>query len=351
MIPIKNQFATKGQSIMLKEIESDEIMQRITGQIFVGQAVLVAYEVGLFRLLASSPHSITELSEKLDLHPRAIQALVSSAGAMGLVEKGVEKYHLSKVGAFYFKNSGYLDYGKVLDVLIEQADIMNYCSIKESILSNKSQVDDGKDIFANDQINIGSQSIFIAALHHKAYAPAFSWTSKYKLEQAKVFIDVGGGSGIHSIAACLNNPELKAIVCDRPPILNFTKVYVEKFNLSERISLQPIDFWVDDLPNGDVFFFGDVFHDWNNEKCLFLAKKALEKLSYGGQIILNEMLFNVTKTGPFVTAGYNMKMLAWTEGHQFSFEEIEKILHNAGFAEITIMETLGTWSIIIGKKT
>ncbi len=335
---------------MEQEIQSDEILQRITGQIFIGQSVLVAYELGLFKLLASNPHSIAEISKILDLHPRAIQAMVSSAGAMGLVEKGIEKYQLTQVGLYYFKNTGDLDYGEVLDVLIEQADIMNYCSVKESILSNKSQVDDGKDIFANDGANIGSQSIFISALHHKAYAPAFAWTSKYKLGQSKVFIDIGGGSGIHSIAACLNNQGLKAIICDRPPVLNFTREYVEKYNLSERITLQPIDFWKDDFPQGDVVFFGDIFHDWTNEHCFLLAKKNFEKLPRGGQIILHEMLFNPAKTGPFVTAGYNMKMMAWTEGHQFSFKEIDKILRNAGFEEIAVMETLGTWSIIVGKK-
>ena len=336
--------------VMDEEIESDEILQRITGQIFIGQSVLVAHEVGLLRLLASSPHSIAELSERLDLHPRAIQSMISSAGAMSLVEKRFEKYQLTNVGAFYFKNSGYLDYEKVLDVLVEQADIMNYCSVKESILNNKPQVDDGKDIFANDQTNIGSRSIFISALHHKAYAPAFSWAKKYKLNQSKLFIDIGGGSGIHSIAACLSNPGLKAIVCDRPPVLNFTRRYVEECDLSEQISLQPIDLWKDEFPKGDAFFFGDIFHDWNDEKCSLLARKVFKQLPQGGQIILHEMLFNSDKTGSFVTAGYNMKMMVWTEGHQFSFEEIEKILHNAGFVEVTVMETLGAWSMCCWQK-
>ncbi len=335
---------------MDEEIESDEILQRITGQIFIGQSVLVAHEVGLLRLLVSSPYSIEELSEKLGLHPRAIQSMVSSAGAMGLVEKNFEKYQLTKIGNFYFKNSGYLDYGKVLDVLIEQADIMNYFSIKEAILNNKSQVNEGKDIFTNDQMNIGSRSTFINALHHKAYAPAFSWARKYKLSKSKLFIDVGGGSGIHSIAACLTNPGLKAILCERPSVLNYTKGYVEEYDLSERISLQPVDLWKDEFPEGDVFFFGDIFHDWTAEKCLFLAQKAWERMPRGGQIILHEMLFNSAKTGPFVTAGYNMKMMVWTEGYQFSFEEVKNILHCTGFTEVTVMKTLGTWSIVIGKK-
>ncbi|MBS0629624.1 MAG: hypothetical protein JSS30_05290 [Verrucomicrobia bacterium] len=336
---------------MDNEIEPDELLQRITGQIFIGQSVLVAHEVGLFNLLATSPRSINELSAILGLHCRAIQAMISSAGAMGLVDQELEKYQLSKIGAFYFKNKTNLDYGKVLDALIKQANIMDYSSVKESIVTNRPQVEGGKDIFANDQTNFGSESLFISALHHKAHAPAFYWARKYKLDRSKLFIDIGGGSGIHSIAACFNNPDLKAVVCDRPPVLNFTKEYIKGYQLSEQISIQPIDFWKTDFPQGDILFFGDIFHDWNREKCSYLARKAYDHLPRGGQIILHEMLFNSSKTGPFVTAGYNMKMMAWTEGNQFSFNEIESILLNAGFKEITAMETLGTWSLIIGKKS
>jgi len=331
-------------------IESDEIMQRITGQIFVGQSVLVGYEIGLFKHLASSAHSILELAEILNLHSRAVQAVISAAAAMGLVEKVEGRYLLSKVGEFYFNNPSGLNYGKVLDVLIDQSEIMNYQSIKNSIISNSSQVDGGEDIFANNQKNIGSQSIFISALHHKAYASAFAWASQYKLERSKLFIDMGGGSGVHAIAACASNPTLEASVCDRSLVLKFTKAYVDMHELSDRISLQSIDFWNDDFPAGDVFFYGDIFHDWEKEKCLLLAKKTFDCLPKGGQIILHEMLFNSEKTGPFVTAGYNMKMMAWTEGQQFSYEEIRGILQEAGFAEITQIQTLGTWSIVVGHK-
>lgn len=335
---------------MEDELESDELLQRITGQIFIGQSVLVAHEVGLLRMLASHPHSISELSENLKIHPRAIQAMVSSAGAAGLVEKKSDNYQLTKIGSFYFKKDNDLNYGNVFDVLVDQADIMNYKSIKESILSNKSQVDDRKDIFANDQLNIGSQSNFISALHHKAYVPAFAWAKRYPLRESRLFIDIGGGSGIHSIAACLNNPNLKAIICDRPVVLDYTRQYIEEYKLSDRITLQPINIWENEFPIGDTYFFGDVFHDWEDDKCLQLAQKAIEKLPRKGQIILHEMLFNSDKTGPFVTAGYNMKMMSWTEGHQFSFEEINKILLTAGFTEIMSKETIGSWSIVIGMK-
>jgi hypothetical protein len=108
--------------------------------------------------------------------------------------------------------------------------------------------------------------------------------------------------------------------------------------------------WKDSFPDGDIYFLSDIFHDWEKEKCAFLAKKCFQSLSKGGQIILHEMLFDANKTGPFLTSAYNMKMMLWTEGQQFNYSEIQDILQDAGFHEIHIKKSLGNWSLIIGKK-
>jgi len=62
------------------------------------------------------------------------------------------------------------------------------------------------------------------------------------------------------------------------------------------------------------------------------------------------MLFNDSKTGPFLTSAYNMKMLLWTRGQQFTFKEISRILQGAGFVEIEAKKSLGSWSLILGRK-
>ena len=69
-----------------------------------------------------------------------------------------------------------------------------------------------------------------------------------------------------------------------------------------------------------------------------------------GRIILHEMLFNDDKTGPALTSAYNMKMLLWTEGRQYSFREIQEILEKAGFSNVMRINALGNWSLVVGHK-
>lgn len=328
---------------------SDANLQSITGQIFIGQAILVAYELGLFNLICKQSLSIQDLCDRTGLHKRAIQAMISCAGALGLIEYKNNGYVLSPLGKMYLNENNPEYYGKVLDLLIKENEIMNYSNVKKAILSNKSSLNQDGSLFANSD-NLSDTKNFIDALHHKAFKPAFYWAKMLDLEDYRKFVDIGGGSGIHTIAACLNNPSLRGAICDRESVLPFTQKYIEKFDLENRINTIPIDMWHDPFPEGDIYFFGDIFHDWAIEKCVFLAKKCFEHLPNNGQIILHEMLFNLYKTGPFLTAAYNMKMLAWTEGQQFSSNEISSILDQVGFNEVKIKKSLGNWSIITGIK-
>lgn len=328
---------------------SDEKLQQVTGQIFVGQGVLLAHKLGIFILLAQEPQTIRMIADNLELEERAIQSMVSCAGTLNLVEYSNGKYQLSPIGQRFLnpKSSSY--YGDVFDLLVKKNRIMNFDTIEQSILSNSPQVDPSGDIFS-DKDGVGSTKSFISALHQKAFSAAFQWVKVVNLSNYSHFIDIGGGSGIHTIAACLYNSKLKGLVCDRKPVLPYTKEYIDKFDLSSRINIMQLDMWNDYFPKGDVCFFGDIFHDWNREQCVFLARKCFESLTNGGIIVLHEMLFNEEKTGPFLTSAYNLKMMLWTQGQQYSFSEMESILQEAGFKEIQVKPSLGNWSVVIGKK-
>ena len=334
---------------VMSEMISDEFLQLITGQVFVGHGVLIAQELGLFKLLCQNAMTVSSIAEKLLISPRAAQALLSSSGALELVECKENKYQLSKLGKLYLDpvNEGY--YGNLLELLVQQADIMNYSTIKKAILSDLSQIVDGEELFGGKK-NISSTKEFIRSLYQKAFRPAFYWPTIVDLKSYKKIVDIGAGSGIYTISACLHNTHLEGVVCDRSLVVPILQEYINQFSMQKRIKVLNMDMWNEDFPKSDIFFFGDIFHDWPKEKCLELAKKSYHSLTDDGVIILHEMLFNDEKTKPLLTAGYNMKMMLWTEGQQFSNSEITDLLTKTGFKEIRILPSLGNWSIIIGKK-
>ena len=114
-------------------------------------------------------------------------------------------------------------------------------------------------------------------------------------------LDVGGGSGAHSIGALLRWPNLQGIVLDRPPVCEVAREYAIQQGLGDRLVTQVADMWHDPYPAADLHFYGMIFHDWPAEQCRFLARKSFEHLPAGGQILVHEMLFNDERTGELET--------------------------------------------------
>jgi hypothetical protein len=66
--------------------------------------------------------------------------------------------------------------------------------------------------------------------------------------------------------------------------------------------------------------------------------------------MLHEMLLDDDGAGPATTAAFSMLMLLATQGQQFTFGEISKLLEQAGFRDIETRHTAGYYSITTGYK-
>jgi len=328
---------------------SDDILQKVTGQIFLSYGVLLSYKYGIFKHLCKSPLTINEISKIIKLEPRCIQALLSCSGAMGFVKIQDEKYELSEYGHMFFDPSSQYFYGPVFDLYLENPDLLSVETVEKSILKDSSQLNSSAPLFSNKNC-LSNEHSFTSALHAKSLIPASSWVNKIDLESHQIFVDIGCGSGVHTLAACEKFSHLTAIACDRNPVLKHLKQRISNSSLRNRIELHEIDIWTNDFPKGDVIFLGDIFHDWSMSKCQKIAKKAYSSLRKGGKIIVHEILFDDSKTSPDIASAYNMKMIMWTEGQQFSFNEIKDILSSAGFKNIEKTDTIGSWSIVTGEK-
>jgi hypothetical protein len=191
---------------------------------------------------------------------------------------------------------------------------------------------------------------FTLAMHSVSIAPSMVWPRKIDLAKNRVMLDVGGGSGAHSIGAVSVRPKLRSIVLDQPPICAIANEMAQKYGVADRISTQSADFFNDPYPDADLHFYGMIFHDWPPERDRFFARKSFESLPAGGRMVVHEMLFNNDRTGPFPVAAFNVDMLIAMPGQQYSGREVSLMLKEAGFAKIQVKRTIGYWSIVTGVK-
>ena len=116
---------------------------------------------------------------------------------------------------------------------------------------------------------------FTLALAGRAKNVAPVLAQKYSLSPRARLIDVGGGTGIYSIALLQKNPKLTAVVVDRPEVLKVTGEMAHAFGVADRLQLQPGDMFRGPLPAGDVMLLSNILHDWDVPECRALISLRL----------------------------------------------------------------------------
>lgn len=319
--------------------------------LFGGQAFLVGLDLGLFGCLAETPMSLGDVAKAFELDPRAAEALLTVQTTLGFLEKRGATYHLTDIAEDYLVPGSPLYMGDFLrEATFAQPELTSYSSVKRSILENRTQIYDGGELFQTHEEQAAQARTFTMMMHGHSIAPGMAWPDKFDLSGVRKMIDIGGGSGAHAIGAALRWPDLQAVVFERPNVADVAQEQIAAYGLGERVTTEIGDFFTDELPAGDLHFYGDIFHDWTDKTCRELAAKSFATLEPGGRIMIHEVIFDDDKTGPFCAAALNVVMLAWTEGRQRSGAELAAILTEEGFIDAKTTRTFGYWSIASARK-
>lgn len=317
---------------------------------FIYQALLVAHDLKLFALLSAKPATVSEISQALGIAPRPAEALLKLSAALGLATQEAGRYSLTPLAEDYLLETSPTYFGAALDLNIANNSLVSFEKLKRAVLTNSPQAYEGGDIFQSHEKQADLARAFTRAMHSSSVAPSLAWPPKLDLSSYRLLLDIGGGSGAHAIAATTTWPALNAIVFDIPPVCDVAGEFIAARNLQARIAVHRGDFWSDPFPAADVHFYSQIYHDWPLEKCRFLTRKSFESLASGGRIVIHEMLFDDAAARPLAAAAYSIAMLLWTEGKQYSIEELSAILEEAGFREVEATPTFGYFSIIIGLR-
>ncbi len=314
-------------------------------------AVLLAHKVKLFPLLDKHPRTLSEISTELGIKRRPTAALVTAAASLGFLQLQDGRYSLTPLAEDYLLESSPTYFGTYWDLIINNYSVCSLESLEKAMWTDTAQAYGAtQEMFKSHEQQGELARFFTRTMHSTSMAPALAWPDVVDLSGRKVMLDIGGGSGAHSIGAALKYPQLRAIVFDKAAVCEVAAAFVAQHALGERIGTHAGDMWADPFPPADVHFYSFIYHDWTPEKCALLTHKSFDSLPSGGEIVIHEMLLNDEKTGAFPIAAFSMIMLGWTEGEQYSGRELSDMLRETGFTDITKTPTTGYWSIIRGRK-
>lgn len=313
----------------------------------------------VFGRLAAGAADGETLRAELGLSPRAGVVLFTALAAMGLVERDrqgrlaatpLAREHLSPGGEFY-----------VGDYLGLAADSPGVLAMVERLRSSRppgGEPDEAGAAFiyregirsAMDQEESARHLTMSLAGRGKNVAPVLA--ERARLGDAKLMVDVGGGSGIYSVAFLRRYPQLRAVVWDRPEVLKVADEFARQYGVADRLECRGGDMFSDPLPEGvDAVLLSNVLHDWDWPECQRLVDRCAAALPPGGRLLIHDVFLNDAHDGPLPIALYSASLFSLTEGRAYSAAEFKQMLAAAGLAPADeIVPTLIHCGVLIGVK-
>lgn len=317
-------------------------------------ALTVADELGLFPFLAKTPSNSTNIAEQFNLSLRACEALVNLLCALGFLVRHNGVCHPSELARNYLLPDSPYYWGGVLHT-VKHMPVSHHLiweALHRDNVNNDKLTKPFTDDWEGNTLSEEQARNFTAKMHSRGFPAALAVAQSGAFQNIRALLDIGGGSGAYSIALAATHPDLRCTVADLPQVCAITQQYIDSFGLTGRIKTLPLNMFKDRWPRGqDAILLSDILHDWERPRCLWLLKNCYENLPSGGRIFIHEVLLDDDKSGPLTANAYALAMLMVTRGQQFTAGELEAMLSEAGFTDITSAPTHVYYSLISGCKS
>ena len=293
-----------------------------------GCALQSAVRLGLFTTIDNDTLSLDEIADTMKADRRGTEFLLNALAAMSLLIKDGNCYSNSGAALEFLSSTSEKYIGHI--ILHHHHILDGWAQLHDAVISGKpvEMRSYGEDI---------ERRSFLMGMFNLAMGIAPGLTSQVSLTGRRRLLDLGGGPGTYAIHFCLANPDLSAVIYDRPTTEPFARETVEKFGLQDRISFAGGDFNTAPIGGGpyDVAWLSHILHSNGLDECQALLDKTAAAMEPGGLIMIHEFILDNTKDSPEFPALFSLNMLVNNEGgRSYSEEELCTMLENAGAKNI-----------------
>lgn len=309
----------------------------------------------LFSRLAQQPLSRRTLGQQLGLAERPTVVLTTALLAMGLLEQRGKDLHLAPQAREHLLPGGELDVGDYIGLAANSPGVREMVErLRTNQPANLGSAEGTAYIYRDGMASAMDQAAsarhFTMALAGRAKNVAPVLAERLDLATSTHLLDLGGGTGIYSIALLQKYPGLRASVLDRPEVLKITADLARDYGVQDRLTCVPGDMFREPLPACDAVLLSNVLHDWDVPECQALLRRASGVLAPGGKLILHDVFLNDALDGPLPIALYSAALFTLTEGRAYSAAEYTTWLRELGLQPQPVQSTLIHCGALVAVK-
>ncbi len=317
------------------------------------KTMFTAVSLGVFDALSAGPKSLDQLSRELSANADSLERLLDACVGLKLLQKRPGLYENTAVASTYLTATS----PRRLTGYIQRSNDMMWRlwgnlddAVREGTARWKQTYGWEGPIFSHFFKTEEDKREFLMGMHGFGLISSPHVVSAFDLSRFTRLADLGGATGHLAIAACQRYPHLQAVVFDLPEAIALAQDIVGASNVSDRIEIRAGDFFVDPLPEADLYAVGRILHDWSEEKVLRLLRRMHDALPPDGAVLIAEKLLDDDKSGPSWAQMQNLNMLTCTEGKERTLAEYESLLKQVGFVNVSGCRTTSPLDAVLANR-
>ena len=318
----------------------DQIIEMASGY-QKSRIILSAFELDVFTAIGNGMVSAEDVARTICAQPKSTERFLNALCAIGLLEKKDDFFFNTEVSARYLVKGSdeYLSrIGHMLNLY------RTWGTLTEAVRQ-------GRSVTAREYDET-SLAHFIEAMHYRAKKTADALVSHLDLEGVGRVLDVGGGSGVYSMAFVRAKDDLHAVVFDLPKVTELARRYITESGLASRVGTKNGDYNTDDFGTGfDLVFMSAIVHINSLAGNRALVGRAFRALNPGGRIVIQDHIMDEDRTAPVRGTIFSLNMLVNTDGGDtYTEREMRDWLADAGCVEIERIATGMENDLMSGRK-
>ena len=332
---------------MLKlKIESTDDVENFLMMFIASATLSTALELGLFWRLAKKPSGAEGISKEYNIPFKRCRSWLELLTGLGLLERQGESYVPSSTA----QNAIIKVYSpEVWAFLAQDArerylagnNLTEHISHRESVWEVQGQEPPN---YVTEMVENPERARSFTQMLYEVHGPlAEKLAQTLNIEGVRRLMDLGGGSGVISLALLRHHPDLTAVVVDIANVCHAGREIAAETPMARRITYHPADFLQDSLPTGfDIILECDV-GIYTEE----LFRKLHASLNRGGHLVIVDWLIQPDRQQSFWRlSNAFISSLGTSEFTNQTSEEVQKLLAQVGFHHISA-KTLENNAVII----
>ena len=319
---------------MQPPLNDPTLIYRVRDSVAAADALAAAIvHLDLFTHLDREPTDLAGICRRHSLRPRPADVLCTLLAAHGLlVRDAAGRFTPTATAREFLTPGGGCDARPYWRAMADKPGVADFLAVLRTGRPANWPGEEGEADWHAAMRTEEFAEAFTAAMDCRGRVLAPALAAAVDCGAARRLLDVGGGSGVYSIALTERFERLAATVLEAAPVDAIARRTIIAAGMGDRINVVAADMFTVAWPTGhDVHLFSNVLHDWEETECRRLLQASAASLSPGGRILIHDMLLDDDKAGPPWAAEYSVLLATVTRGRLYSAAEIGVWLAELGF--------------------